>query len=103
VWAVNATTHQLLRVDPSTFTGVQEQVVRPARIYPNPAQDQIRLEGLELAAGTVLEVVDMAGRVVARRVAPTAGNPVDVSALQPGSYLLRVTGMTQHLRFVIQR
>jgi len=103
VWAVNATTHQLLRVDPATFTGVQEEVVRSARIFPNPAQDQVRLEGLDLVAGTLLEVVDMAGRVVARPAAPSSGRAVDVSALRPGSYVLRATGMTEHLRFVIQR
>jgi hypothetical protein len=103
IWAVNATTHQLLRVDPAAITGVPELQVLTPRAYPNPAQDQLQFDGMELANGSVLEVVDMAGRVVARPTYRGAGRSIDVSMLHPGPYLLRASGGSQHLRFVIQR
>lgn len=65
-------------------------------LYPNPASHQLHLSGVPGISGARYEVIDRAGRVVASH----AGEPtVDVSSIEPGSYLLRVVSSDR----IIQR
>lgn len=103
VWAVNATTHQLLRMDPQTVTAVQANAAPQARVSPVPTADQLMVTGSGIRPGTVLAVLDMAGRCLRDIVFPGDGRPMDVAGLADGTYLLRSGVEMPHLRFVIQR
>lgn len=68
--------------------GIADLRQAPLAVSPNPANDRIVFSGLE-EGSYPMEVVDMSGRVVmSAQVA--ASQPVDVSALQSGCYVVRV-------------
>ncbi len=56
-------------------------------VYPNPAEDRITVEGIEQGEEVVL--YDVLGRAMLRSRTPT---DIDVSALPPGVYVVRVGG-----------
>ena len=62
------------------------------RVYPNPAADviQVHCAGLDVLVGSV-EVFDVYGKLL--NIANVVGNPanINVSALSPGIYFLRLT------------
>lgn len=70
---------------PSPGTTVQ------VSLWPNPATEQIRIDGLGTRPAQRIEIMDAAGRLVKRfnNVAP--GNPIDVHELPLGSYTARVS------------
>lgn len=71
------------------YVGVENLPAKEAtRIYPNPATDQLTLEGV--VAGTRVEIFDLRGQLISTSVAD--GKPIDVSMLDAGMYLLRLEG-----------
>ena len=74
-------------------TGVEEYPMSDnVRVYPNPAADviQVHCAGLDVLVGSV-EVFDVYGKLL--NIANVVGNPanINVSALSPGIYFLRLT------------
>ncbi len=77
-------------------------------LWPNPSQDHLYLHtGPSLATTARLEILDPTGRLLSRKALSGQLHHIDVSALPPGLYLLRLFDSTNHLRsvsrFVIQR
>lgn len=64
-------------------------------LFPNPAKSQLSIEGLEGAAE--VQIVNALGRTLFSGIVQP-GEPIDVSALPAGVYLLQVEGAT--MRFV---
>lgn len=92
--------------------GTPEPTARLAlEVYPNPVRERLTLAfNTEASTPTVLEVVDVLGRVVLRRTEAGFGVgahtlPLDVSALAGGVYFARVqTGSGVAMRpFVVAR
>ncbi len=54
-------------------------------VYPNPATDQLTLQGF---SGGLVSVIDMQGKMVLRTTLPSSGS-LDVSTFPAGAYLLR--------------
>lgn len=103
VWAVNASTHQLLRLDPEVQTGVTSLVATTASVHPNPATDLLWLSGMkDMRVGNGISIYDGAGQLALRSVYAGEGRPVNVESLAPGAYVLVYEGRPEHLRFVIQ-
>ncbi|MEZ0485092.1 DUF1501 domain-containing protein [Fibrella aquatica] len=77
-----------------------EPLVAPFRLYPNPASDQVTLEGEALSAGVqTVEVYDQAGRatnVPVSRVSDQALS-LTVRALAAGTYVVTVKTSDQRL------
>ncbi len=71
-----------LGIDGVDATGLQ--------IYPNPATSQVSISGI--APGATVEVLDMAGRVVAKAFAQTdnQATTLDVNEYPAGTYFVRV-------------
>ncbi len=65
-------------------------------VYPNPAHDELTLP----AVGELVQVFDLAGRVLQATTLPASGK-LSVALLSPGTYLLRVvlSGQPHVLRF----
>lgn len=57
-------------------------------VYPNPVKDVLNIQ-LANAHTTVIEIVDMMGKVVLRSVINSTHNIISVSSLPKGIYLLR--------------
>jgi hypothetical protein len=72
---------------------INEPVASRATLVPNPARDQVRIEGLPAGAYR-LQVSDAAGRVVLDTRRTTAQGPVTVSVdgLPAGFYQVRLDG-----------
>lgn len=61
------------------------------RLYPNPAHSSVTVTGLE--PGRRIALVDLYGRTVADLRATSTELTIDVSALSPGTYFVRVEGL----------
>jgi hypothetical protein len=67
-------------------TGVEMQTDRDPNVYPNPAIDQVRIDGLQ--AGVAYTIHDACGRAVAHG-SVLQGGAIPIGSLLPGAYLLR--------------
>lgn len=91
IWGVNATTHQLLRIDPQDPTGVEETAGPGVRCWPNPADERLSFErpaGFEHGALFLLR--DAAGREVRSGAVTSRIMALSTGALSSGTYLLEV-------------
>lgn len=83
--------------------GLKEMEATSVRVYPQPADERLVVEGVQRGADVVL--IDAAGRRVRSQRATTDGQLVmDVAALHAGNYVLEVrlaTGV-QHIAVVIR-
>ena len=70
-------------------TSVAEPVFTEARVFPNPASDEVRvLFGTGADAGSVIEIMDANGRCVFTRAVAEGSSieTIDISAFAPGMY-----------------
>ncbi len=76
------------------------------RLWPNPAHDQLFLQGRADQGPVVLSILDASGRTVQQRTVLAGSAPITVEtgSLAPGTYglYLRAQGSVQVLRFVVQ-
>ncbi|MBL8010534.1 MAG: T9SS type A sorting domain-containing protein, partial [Flavobacteriales bacterium] len=100
LWAVQIT--QGACVDTSACaqvvsTGAGTTNAERMRLFPVPASDRVRVEGIP--AGAELRFIDALGQV---RAVPFNGNIVDVTGLAPGAYsmVIRAGAEITVLRFV---
>jgi hypothetical protein len=81
------------------------------RIYPNPGDGRLRLRApMKGVSGATISVSDITGKVVFNETVSSDGylldRPMDLSMLEAGGYLLRLTvsgGGSRHARVVIAR
>ena len=80
--------------DGCTPAGVEETVLSTVRLYPNPAREQVTLEGLPPAEKNVYALLDITGRTVSTTV--LSGSPVQLSVagLRSGLYTVTRNGQT---------
>lgn len=73
------------------FIGIDEnqEVTNTLTLYPNPATDFVRIEGVDENTCSEISIFDLTGRLVIKY--PYC-NELNVSDLQNGIYVLRVTG-----------
>ncbi|MFA0963651.1 carbohydrate-binding protein [Roseivirga sp. BDSF3-8] len=79
--------------EPADFTA---QGLQELSAYPNPAHNELSIKGL--APGTEFVIFDMMGRKAQSGI--TGQGPVDVSGLQPGTYMLQEMTSGSSLRFI---
>lgn len=65
-----------------------EEDSHQAKAYPNPFQDQLALEELELNSS--IQIINSAGQVLLEKKAKDTHLQLELSALKPGVYLLQV-------------
>lgn len=93
IWAVNSTTHVLLRVSPENMVGTIDRSAQDLRLAPVPADEVLYITGLGDAGRTVpVEVMDASGRVVMDARLDGGADALDVSMLPSGAYVLRGNG-----------
>lgn len=73
-----------------TATGVQVKNNSPLDIYPNPAKDRIYVRMPE-GSTAMIQLFDPEGKVVFCQKAYIPGEGIDLSGLNPGFYLIRIT------------
>jgi hypothetical protein len=90
LWCISPRSSVTVFVIDTTTNALTEHMDIPAlKVYPNPANDYLMLES-EGATITGIDVYDTQGKVVLRSHSD-ALTRVNVTALKPGEYFLRVT------------
>lgn len=91
-------------VEPVTTVGIQEQAQNNISIYPQPAQNEVFVKDLNLAANNYAEIYSMDGRLVKREM--LLSNRISTSELPSGIYLLRLKNQNgvgrKQLRLVVR-
>jgi len=70
------------------YTGITDQVNTEMRIWPNPVREFLKLSGPE--TGAHVQICDTRGRVVLEKDDWRTTDPLDVSFLDSGIYMVRV-------------
>ena len=91
IWYVNATTHQLVRVEPALNVGLSERAAPTIALFPNPTNDLLHVQG-NVDPTSRVEVRDLLGRPCDVVSPGDLRQGIDVSALANGSYLLTLEG-----------
>jgi len=89
IWYVNATTNQVVRLNPAVSTTINEEIVSSIKLYPNPATNQIALSGLS-ETGSTINIVNTIGQVVINKTVNTDVISIDISSLSKGAYFVQV-------------
>ena len=105
--SANSPVSARFKSDYAHFTvGINEPFTVETTLYPNPANDFIRITSEEPLAGTTVSMYDINGRIVARQIMNEQGN-VNTSALEQGVYLYMIHDQQNKPvskgRFVISR
>ncbi|MBK6944525.1 MAG: T9SS type A sorting domain-containing protein [Flavobacteriales bacterium] len=108
IWAVNATTSQLLMIEPDAFAGIPERTTtQQLNAYPNPATDRVQVSLENYTGGTVrFDLLDAAGRLVQTVTTTNSSHTLSVAGLPAGPYQLRATladGQLMHHRLMVTR
>lgn len=104
IWAVNATTHQLLKIAHTVSVEVGDNSISAPRlqVYPVPTNDRLSCVGA--TPNDRLLVIDPAGRAVIEVLTGPSGQAdIDVAALAPGEYVLCDRTRRVNQRFAIVR
>jgi hypothetical protein len=87
--ATSATSCYTLRVQLGTASR-ETDVVSSAVIFPNPANNVVNINLTGVKGKSDVSVFDVNGRVVLRREVNSANTQLDISALLPGVYIIRI-------------
>ena len=86
IWSESNTQVRYRKATITSNVGMEEPPAQAVRIWPDPATDVLRVEGV----WTTAEVLDVAGHAVLRR--SVQQGTIGVGALPPGTYVLRLWG-----------
>jgi len=92
----------LIPLPESTTSGINEENIVSLAVYPNPAQDFIKINGLS-SSFVDISIIDVSGRIVWEANQYT-NNVIDVSMLSNGYYQLMISdaGNISQIKFVKQ-
>ncbi len=83
---------QMVSVE-GTFTGVEDHLLQPSGfvVVPNPVRNQFRIVNeMDGVSSVDFVITDLSGRLVMQRKGFSVMDPVDVSNLKPGVYLIQI-------------
>jgi uncharacterized surface protein with fasciclin (FAS1) repeats len=84
VEADNGVAHVLDKVLLASFLGLNDASALTFSVYPNPAQNEIQVAGVE----GMVSIADMSGKVLITK--EMNNNAIDISALSAGSYIITI-------------
>lgn len=90
VWCEGPRTPVEVLVGPTGLSA--DQQVGSLRVFPNPAQELIIIDGELPAGASTVEIIDAAGRICLQGSLSAAQRTVHVAALAPGAYAVQVRG-----------
>jgi Secretion system C-terminal sorting domain len=70
--------------------GVEENVLQNVKLFPNPANESLRIELAETSGSAQIELINLQGELVQRISTAQAVSTISTSELAAGMYLLRV-------------
>lgn len=89
----------VLRIPRDEIVGIHDPAPTATLVYPNPADDLIEvITGVESA----VQIYSVQGQLVRNLTASEVNNPIDVSTLPPGLYIIRIAATGESIRVVVQ-
>ncbi len=79
----------LFCLDVTGVTGIEKLIREELKIYPNPATNQIKIQGVN---NSLIELLDMSGRLCWSSKKLNEDLQIDLSGLSRGVYLIKITG-----------
>jgi hypothetical protein len=74
------------------IVSVKENEITNTSIYPNPAQDRLIIQGLDIGNQYKIQIFDMSGKLVyTERTFGEGQNELDIESLERGYYILNLT------------
>ncbi len=93
LWFVNATTHQLVRIDADENVGIAHALSTPLSVFPNPVNDRLFISDTAgLHPNAMVNVIDATGRIALTNSIALLRDGIDISGLAPGAYTVSMTG-----------
>lgn len=87
-----------------SITDVVEETEQPVLLYPNPSSDRITISlELDNNESAILSVINLNGELITQHLHEGASSELDVSALEPGVYILTDQQHDALGRFVVIR
>lgn len=92
-----------IQITNACFNGLSELSNSELKIYPNPANDHIVIEGFDQYVNTKISLIDQLGRKV--NVNTHNGGEIDISDFNEGLYFLQIENENFHqqVKFIIER
>lgn len=91
VWYVNATTNEVVRMDPAIGAGIAETALPTLSAHPNPTTGVVYLAGLNAVdRSATLDVLDITGSIALSLPVSTASQGLDLTGLASGVYGVRI-------------
>lgn len=72
-------------------SGLKESIVESLKIYPNPTNGIINIDLSSFNSNAIVEVLDISGRVITKIENATVKATLDISTMNSGIYLIRVS------------
>jgi len=79
-----------------------EEKLSSAHIYPNPASNILRIEGLSTSSSSTISITNVSGTVLQRATVTGSEYQFDISMLKPGMYAVNIfkDGAVQTMKFI---
>src|SRR5699024_6354171 len=77
---------------PNSFADANAQAAKLAKVslYPNPAKNNLHIDGLSSSGKTKLTVIDFMGNIKLQATANNNAYDLNITSLQAGDYLLKI-------------
>jgi outer membrane protein assembly factor BamB len=95
-------TNKIRAYTPVNTVSTNEPEAWALALYPNPTTDFAVLSGNDALDGKTCTLTDLAGRIIKTDRLQAGANPLDLTALPPGLYLMKISGMNSALKLVKQ-
>lgn len=100
-WVQRADTREILNADESerlsSPLGVGEVEEEEFTVYPNPFENELTVNGLQITGNTVVEVRDITGRLIEERKLTTEDLQLNTTGWAKGVYFLRVGDVVKRI------
>lgn len=97
--STNGTVYRV--VDTSTLS-LNDSALSETKLFPNPAQDIVRLEYPAFAKAKQLNIYDLSGKLVQTQTIASTETTFSISALASGMYIAQLAGTNQSIKLVKQ-
>ncbi len=94
VTAEDGTTTESYTITFTVVTGINNASLHSVSLYPNPASDQIILEGLDATKTSRIDIMDVTGRVVKSMLSAGTRTRIELNNLHSGVYFVKVENHT---------
>jgi hypothetical protein len=96
IWNRALTQSEIIALYNAISTNIEVGLLNNIKIYPNPSNDFINIEGLNKNENTVIKLYDLQGKLILSSEVKEKGS-IDISELNNGVYVILIGDMTHKI------